>query len=358
MKNLRLALLSLLFFSTILSSQTPDTLVIGYYSSPPFLEITEEGDLSGINPWLWESINEDLQRPVEFREMPLDSLLQQLSNGEVDLSLNPLTITSERSRKIDFSTPFYISNSTVITPPTSTLQKGLQFVGSFFSINFLRAVSALFVVVFIFGILVWVFERKKNPEEFQGGIRGLWSGIWWSAVTMTTVGYGDKSPRSVGGRIVALIWMFAAIIIISGFTAGIASSLTVNQLSWNKTDIFDFKEEPIATVSASATEGWLLRNFFEDVKSFPNITQCMEALEAGDVSAVTYDIPIIQQIKSQEKYQQYEILPIKYNLQLYALGLSEDMVPSLKERISNDILESIEGTDWRILLGEYGLSPD
>ncbi|MGO2102628.1 MAG: ion channel [Psychroflexus halocasei] len=44
---------------------------------------------------------------------------------------------------------------------------------------------------------------------------------------MTTVGYGDKSPLSLGGRIVGLIWMFMAVIILSSLTAGIASALTV-----------------------------------------------------------------------------------------------------------------------------------
>jgi len=352
-----IAVCSFLFITTgRLWAQEEDTFVIGYYHSPPFVEISDDNELGGINAWLWESLQGDLQMSYRLKRMPLDSLINQLGSGKVDISLNPLTITSERSEIIDFTTPFFISNSVVITPPTTALQKGLQFVGSFFSLNFLRAVSALFIVIFFFGILVWVFERRKNPEEFQGGVKGLWSGIWWSAVTMTTVGYGDKSPRSVGGRIVALIWMFAAIIIISGFTASIASSLTVNQLGWSKNEIYDFKEESIATVSASATESWLLRNFFDDVKSYQNIEACMEALESGEVSAVTYDEPIIQQLKSIEKYQQYEILPIKYNLQLYAFGLSEDISPELKETISNGILEEIESNDWRVLLAEYGLS--
>lgn len=47
---------------------------------------------------------------------------------------------------------------------------------------------------------------------------------------MTTVGYGDKAPRTVGGRAVGFIWMFTAIIVISFFTATIASSLTLTRL--------------------------------------------------------------------------------------------------------------------------------
>ena len=50
---------------------------------------------------------------------------------------------------------------------------------------------------------------------------------------MTAVGYDDKSPRTHGGKIVSLIWMFTAIIIVSGFTASIAASLTVDNLEGN-----------------------------------------------------------------------------------------------------------------------------
>jgi len=47
---------------------------------------------------------------------------------------------------------------------------------------------------------------------------------------MTTVGYGDKAPVTLAGRVVGLLWMPASIILISGFTAAIASALTVGQL--------------------------------------------------------------------------------------------------------------------------------
>ena len=97
--------------------------------------------------------------------------------------------------------------------------------------NFVRALGALVFVIFIFGMLMWMFEKRDNKQEFDKGLKGIWEGFWWSAVTMTTVGYGDKAPLSFGGRVIALVWMFAAIIIISGFTASIASSLTLESSS-------------------------------------------------------------------------------------------------------------------------------
>lgn len=73
---------------------------------------------------------------------------------------------------------------------------------------------------------MWFFERHRNPTQFGGRPgHGLGSAFWWSAVTMTTVGYGNKSPQTLGGRLIALVWMFTSVIIISSFTAQIASAL-------------------------------------------------------------------------------------------------------------------------------------
>ena len=353
--------LSIIYVAPLLGqpeSEPVDTLRIGYYESPPFVMHANGEQPEGVSIWLWDRISKEIGIPYELVYMPLDTLLQGLSEQTVDMSLNPLTITSERSARFDFSPPYYISNATVMVKASTPLQQGLQFLRSFFSMNFLRAVLALFVVIFIFGFFAWLFERRANPEEFQPGWQGIWSGIWWSAVTMTTVGYGDKSPRSLGGRVIALIWMFAAIIIISGFTASIASSLTVNQLGGNRSDISSFKEDPLATVSGSATEEWLKEHFFREVTAYASLDSCETALYAEEVTAVAYDAPLLNYLAESDSLSRYHVLPLKYNLQLYAFGFTESMPYDLRDRISVELLKVTESTDWEILLTEYGLQKE
>ena len=100
-----------------------------------------------------------------------------------------------------------------------------------FSWTVLKIILASLLLLLLVGLAMWRLERKRNPEQFGGTtIEGIASGFWFSAVTMTTVGYGDKHPKTLGGRLVALFWMFVSVILVSVFTATITSLLTVKQL--------------------------------------------------------------------------------------------------------------------------------
>ena len=55
------------------------------------------------------------------------------------------------------------------------------------------------------------------------GTSGILDTFWWALVTITTVGYGDVVPHSTLGRIVGLILMLSGVVLVSLFTATIAS---------------------------------------------------------------------------------------------------------------------------------------
>lgn len=59
-----------------------------------------------------------------------------------------------------------------------------------------------------------------EPEVVKGD---YWNGLWWAVVTATTVGYGDISPSSVPGRMVAATLMFTGIGLLSTLAATITA---------------------------------------------------------------------------------------------------------------------------------------
>lgn len=345
----------ILSFSILGNLLGKDTLMVGYNLEPPFVTLMNENQLFGPSVWLWENIAEENNIPFKYKQYSLQGLLEGLQNGQVDLALSPLTITSDRSQVINFTAPYYIAYSTILQLEVSTLQKTIEFIKSFFSINFIKALGALGLVILIFGIFIWLFERKKNIEEFDHSISGILDGFWWSAVTMTTVGYGDKSPKTLGGRIVSLIWMFTAIIIISGFTASIASSLTINNISSKNNQISHFKGSKLGTIGNSATSDWLKNNFFANKLEFSSLDEMVNALEKNKIDAIAYDRPILQTVVKNDSLRKYHLLPIKFNPQFYAFGMSKNLPDSTAEIINYSMLYNQEKIDWKILLSENGL---
>ena len=353
--NLSLHLLVISFFLLFnIHSQTNDSLIVGYSPAAPFV-YEVNGDKEGPLVWLWEEIARENGFTYEMKKLKSEELLDKLENNSVDLVIYPLSITSERSQKMNFSAPFYLAHSGIMTKNISSFESAILFLKTFFSLNFFRALGTLALVILIFGFLEWRFERKINHEEFGGGIKGLWSGFWWSAVTMTTVGYGDKSPKTTGGRIVALIWMFTAIMIISGFTASITSSLTVTTLGSNSNSIEDFKDQKLGTVEHSETHSWLKDNFFKNKKLYKNKEDLIEGLKNDEIEAAAYDLPLLKEMNKRKDLNEFNVLDIKFNPQYYAIAMNRNVSDPLRKKINTALLSATESFEWDVILAEYGL---
>ena len=255
--------------------QICDTLIIGIKPAPPFI-MKEGQQWKGASVDLWERISEDLQVTYKYKEYKLSELTSALASSKIDLSINPLTVTSDRIEHFNFTQPFYISNLTVATQKNSK-QFIPAFLKNFFSPDFFKALIGLLFLIFIFGVIIWLAEKKKNPDMFSKGWKGVGDGFWWSAVTMTTVGYGDKAPVTKLGRIFGFIWMFTAIIVISGFTASIASSLTVNQINTSIENVNDLRNISVATVKGSSSEKYLNEKSIL-YQSYPDLDAAIQAL--------------------------------------------------------------------------------
>ncbi|MBN1835233.1 MAG: two pore domain potassium channel family protein, partial [Spirochaetales bacterium] len=75
------------------------------------------------------------------------------------------------------------------------------------------------LLVVLGGLAVFLAETRLRSGVFPR----LFDSIWWAFVTITTVGYGDKVPTTVPGRILAILVMLMGIVAISTLSGTIAS---------------------------------------------------------------------------------------------------------------------------------------
>ena len=208
----------------------PDKLLVGVVDAPPFYMKTPDGRWEGLSIELWQAVAQELGVEFELREYSFEQLRDAVIRGKVDVIL-ALAVTEQREISMDLSHPFLRSGSAIAVPAEATEHSWLRFAVRLVSLDLLPVIGLLILLSLTAGVIVWLFERRRNPKMFGGGtVGGVGQGIWWAIVTLTTVGYGDKAPKTFGGRMVALIWMFASVLLIAGFTAAITASFTVGEL--------------------------------------------------------------------------------------------------------------------------------
>ncbi len=87
--------------------------------------------------------------------------------------------------------------------------------------NVVLLASVIISPVFIFAGLIFYFEAGNAAAR----IKNYWDALWWTIVTMSTVGYGDLTPASNEGKVLAILAIITGIILIAVLTASIASKL-------------------------------------------------------------------------------------------------------------------------------------
>jgi voltage-gated potassium channel Kch len=76
-------------------------------------------------------------------------------------------------------------------------------------------VTTTAAVVVLGGVLMRVLDHEEYPN--------IWVGMWWALQTVTTVGYGDVTPRNPSGRIIAAAVMLEGIAFVTIAVAAITS---------------------------------------------------------------------------------------------------------------------------------------
>lgn len=325
-------------------------LVIGTKQAPPFAMKAADRAWQGISIDLWRRVADDLHLHYRLVEEPdVQGLLDGVAAGKFDVAVAALTVTAGRERILDFTQPFY-ATGLGIAVPVGGEASWLPIIRTMTSFGFAQAIMALIGLALGVGFLVWLFERRHN-EDFGGGVaKGLSSGVWWSAVAMTQRSTGNFGPRTVLGRIVAIVWMIAWIVTIAVFTASITSVLTIKHLQGTVHGVSDLSAVSIGALAGTSTED-TLSHLQIKYRKFASLQEGLEALRAHKIDAFVYDKPLLAWAIQQGYSSSIEMVDATFAPQEYAFAIPGNS--PLRKSLDVAILGAIHSNWWEQTVFRY-----
>lgn len=78
------------------------------------------------------------------------------------------------------------------------------------------------ILIYFSAVGIYYFENQAQPEHFSS----IFDSLWWAIITLTTVGYGDVYPITVGGKVFTFFILMIGLGIVAIPTGIISSALT------------------------------------------------------------------------------------------------------------------------------------
>ncbi|XP_057294968.1 uncharacterized protein LOC130623495 [Hydractinia symbiolongicarpus] len=249
--NIKLTLFALFWIKSMLFCQCEDGIYhMVYQELKPFIFTNDKNETDGMLAKVFTGIkhycflNNEVQRNItEFvqyrhRSNSQEELMEILTNKSMSYGTGKLSNISKNKAMWGPLTTFKMNNtalesrglyrytfhrSTAIAVIVTREKISLynKFIRGFLSCKHIVTLAALLIV--IFGILIWILERKVNDNFNESFLKGAMTGIWWSFITLTTVGYGDVVPKSPLGRILACVVMHTGMVIICVITGTVTA---------------------------------------------------------------------------------------------------------------------------------------
>lgn len=178
----------------------------------------------------------------------------------------------------------------------------------------------------------------------------MWSAVWWAAATLTTVGYGDKTPRSVPGRLVAIFGMIVGIVLVSILTATFASEMTLSHMRGQALGADDLRGLTVGSVAESVGRRWLAARGIRS-RAYPDAAAALDGLEHGTVKAVI-ELDAVLRWEAHTKFRgalHVQQIALEPEFLAFALPRRSD----LREAVDHAVLGAVHSDAWTRVLQSY-----
>jgi ABC-type amino acid transport substrate-binding protein len=325
-------------------------LKVAVFERPPYSFKDKDGLWKGLSIELWEHIAERLQIPYDYVETPVTEVYDKLNKGENDLAL-ALAISGEMADKVEFTEPYLFSHGAVVTPRKSLVDSIADFYSHLWSREVMLILLSMTIGMLLFSLALVLVERKHKQGHFTGpSLQGVGSALWFSAVTMTTVGYGDKTPLSVAGRVITFFWMLVGVLLIALFTGTVASSITMEQIQHGIVRFDDLARFHVGCFAGSRSDMMLASRGIPAVR-FPSAEEGLKSFSWHEINAFVGDSISLEYWMGHEFQGKFHLSIIPDAEMIYAFA-TRPHLPELS-RINRVLLQITLAPDWRSKLERW-----
>lgn len=320
---------------------SPEPIVVAIKPAEPFV-FTGGDEPAGYSIELWELVADEAGIEYEYEVVDsVDEQLEAVETGQADAAVAAISVTPEREKVVDFTHPIYVGGLQVLVDadsefaPSSVFQYvlGSGLVGLFLG---------LIVITIAMGVVLWLVERRRNPHFGGEESHGVLDGIWWSVVTLTTVGYGDKVPATKTGRVISMVWILVGVVFLALFTASVTTTLTVEELGSSVDNVDDLYGKDVVTVEGTTSEEALL-DLHIDYEVVADLEAGAHLVETGAADAMVYDAPLLQYYAATDGRGEVETVGDVFNDEWYAIALPAGS--PLREPINVALAQAIDDGD-------------
>ncbi len=273
------------------------TLTVSTVTRPPF-SLTQDGTDTGFSMDLLRALADTLDWEVSIvRHDVFGDMLSAVETAQSDLAIANISITAAREEVMDFSQPIFESGLQIMVPAQSARSPSL--LRALVSADLLIAIGFAFLALFCGGMLMWFFERHAQPYFDRTAGESLFPSFWWALNLVVNGGFEERVPRTVFGRVFAVLLVISSLFVVSIFVAKITSAMTVAAISGSVNNVSDLYGQRVATIENSTAAGFLDRREI-DYAVYPGLVPLLTAFEEGQFDAVVFDAPILSYYTSHE----------------------------------------------------------
>jgi polar amino acid transport system substrate-binding protein len=326
---------------------------IAVYDVPPYGYVDTDGSISGVSVDLWRRVAEQMER--QFKLIPgsdMEAILGGLEQGRFDAAIGAITITPERAERVDFSYPTHRSGVAVaLRKQTGPLFALMSYGTAVFELGFL--ILAMVAMLVLIGVAMWFIERpvRSGAQGSESSVVTLRDGLYWAVVTMTTVGYGDKTPKTTMGRVVAILWMLGSVVLVSLLSTSLVSRLTAERVETrDSAPSIDLTGKKLAAVAQSSGAEYLDELNLRYMK-FKDLPEALDSLAGGQSNAVVNSVGTLQYFIS-KRYAKVLDIPQGVLAPAY-MAVALPARSPLKRPIDRALIKITTGAEWRTLEEKY-----